>query len=115
MTDSPAIVKRYKWSGEECSFVGECNQWCMADVVVDAADYDKLLAANAALKADAARYRWLREHAHVVEQDGGWASHFVLPHIARHTDSPVPEYWLKCRSLDKGIDDSLEEHPSDIL
>lgn len=53
---------------------------------------------------DAARYRWLEERAYIVDEDGGWASHFELPHVRCHNDSPNKTYKMKRRTLDQAID-----------
>lgn len=53
---------------------------------------------------DAARYRWLKVHARVVDEDGGWASHFEFPHLRCHNDSPNKKYQMKRRTLDQSID-----------
>lgn len=61
---------------------------------------------------DAKRYRWLRSQADVVDEDGGWASHFTLPHIPRHNDSPDKRFQLKNVGFDKSIDRAMTSHTS---
>lgn len=53
---------------------------------------------------DAARYRWLKNQAHIIDEDGGWASHFEFPHVRCHNDSPNKAYQMKRRTLDEAID-----------
>lgn len=53
---------------------------------------------------DAKRYRWLRSQAYVVDEDGGWASHFGLPNIRRHNDSPNKKLALENAGFDKCVD-----------
>jgi len=65
---------------------------------------EHLKTVTAATEADAKRYRWLKKQAHVVDEDGGWASHYELPNIDCHNDSPNKVYALKRRTLDQAID-----------
>lgn len=58
---------------------------------------------------DAARYRWLKKRAHIVDEDGGWASHFEFPSVRCHNDSPNKAYQLKRRTLDQAIDTEISK------
>lgn len=57
--------------------------------------------------ADAARYRYLKKRARVVDEDGGWASHYELPNFRRHNDSPNKAYALRRQNLDSAIDTAM--------
>lgn len=58
---------------------------------------------------DARRYRWLKKRAYIVDEDGGWASHFSFPHIKCHNDSPNKEWQIKRRTLDQAIDSESKD------